>query len=52
MPEKVWAVDARTGREILRIAKQQPTPGFHIGHRGVAMWGDWLYFETPDAHLV
>jgi len=51
MPENVWAVDARTGREIWHY-KTQPTPGFHIGHRGVAMWGDWLYFETPDCHMV
>ena len=26
--------------------------GDHIGHRGVAMYGNWLYFETPDCHLV
>ena len=51
MPENVWAVDARTGREIWHY-KAQPTPGFHIGHRGVAMWGDWLYFETPDCNLL
>ena len=25
--------------------------GFHIGHRGVAMYKDWLFFLTPDAHL-
>ena len=51
MPENVWAVDARSGREIWHY-KSPPTPGFHIGHRGVAMWGDWLYFETPDCNLV
>ena len=51
MPENVWAVDARSGREIWHY-KPPPTPGFHIGHRGVAMWGDWLYFETPDCNLV
>ena len=51
MPENVWAVDARTGREIWHY-KSPPTPGFHIGQRGVAMWGDWLYFETPNCNLV
>ncbi len=51
MPEHVWAVDARSGREIWHY-KSPPTPGFHIGHRGVAMWGDWLYFETSDCNLV
>src|SRR5271170_6641908 len=30
-----------------------PTPdGQHIGHRGLAMYKGWLYFTTPDAHLV
>ena len=26
--------------------------GFHIGSRGVSMYGEWLYFMTPDAHLI
>ena len=26
--------------------------GEHIGHRGVAMYKGYLYFLTPDAHLV
>ncbi len=51
MPENLWAVDARTGKEIWHY-KSPPSPGFHIGHRGVAMWGDWLYFETPNCDLV
>ena len=24
----------------------------HIGNRGVGVFGDWLYFETPDCNLV
>ncbi len=51
MPENVWAVDAHNGHELWHY-KSPPTPGFHIGHRGVAMWGDWLYFETPNCDLV
>lgn len=49
-PDNVWAVDARTGNTIWHYYR--PSEGDHIGHRGVGMYGDWLYFTTPDAHLV
>lgn len=49
-PDNVWALDARTGRQIWH--NQRASQGDHIGHRGVAMYGEWLYFTTPDAHLV
>ncbi len=51
VPDNVWAVDARTGHEIWRYKYKQNT-GDHIGQRGVGMYKDWLYFETPDANLV
>jgi alcohol dehydrogenase (cytochrome c) len=51
VPEQVWAIDARTGRQVWHY-NYKKSEGDHIGHRGVAMWGNWLYFETPDAHLV
>ncbi len=51
MPDNVWAVDARSGREIWHY-KYPPNEGGHIGQRGVAMWGNWLYFETPDCNLI
>ncbi|HEV2248043.1 MAG TPA: acido-empty-quinoprotein group A [Terriglobia bacterium] len=50
VPDNVWAVDARTGREIWHYFRQ--SEGDHIGNRGVAMWHDRLYFTTPDAQLV
>lgn len=50
VPDNVWAVDARFGRMIWHYHRQ--SEGDHIGQRGVAMYGDWLYFTTPDAHLV
>jgi alcohol dehydrogenase (cytochrome c) len=51
VPDNVWAVDARTGHQIWHYT--YPTnPGLHIGHRGVSMYKDSLYFMTPDAHLV
>ena len=26
--------------------------GIHIGNRGMGMYGNWLFFETPDNYLV
>jgi alcohol dehydrogenase (cytochrome c) len=51
VPDHVWAVDARTGRELWHYAWDSKG-GIHIGNRGVAIAGDSLYFETPDCHLV
>jgi alcohol dehydrogenase (cytochrome c) len=50
-PDNVWAVDARTGRELWHHTWQS-TGGIHIGNRGAAVLGEWLYYETPDCHLV
>lgn len=50
VPDSVWAVDARTGREIWHYYRR--SQGDHIGNRGVGMWHDRLYFVTPDAHMV
>jgi alcohol dehydrogenase (cytochrome c) len=50
-PDHVWAIDARTGRQIWHHAWAS-SGGIHIGNRGAAIHGDWLYFETPDCHLV
>jgi alcohol dehydrogenase (cytochrome c) len=49
-PDNVWAVDARFGREIWHYYRK--SEGDHIGQRGVGMYKDWLYFTTPDAHLI
>jgi alcohol dehydrogenase (cytochrome c) len=51
VPDHVWAVDARTGREIWHY-QWQTTGGNHLGNRGVAIYEDWLYFETPDCYLI
>jgi acido-empty-quinoprotein group A len=50
VPDNVWAVDARFGRTIWHYERK--SEGDHIGHRGLAMYKNWLYFTTPDAHLV
>src|SRR3984893_5798560 len=49
-PDNVWAADARYGRQIWHY--QRTSEGDHIGHRGLGMYKNWLYFTHPDAHLV
>lgn len=51
VPENVWAVDARSGHMIWHY-RTPPAPGDHIGNRGVGMYKGWLYFMTPDSHLI
>src|SRR5262252_632746 len=51
MPDNAWAVDARTGRELWHYF-WKTRGGTHIGNRGMAMWNDYLYMETPDNYLV
>jgi alcohol dehydrogenase (cytochrome c) len=50
-PDNVWALDAHSGRQIWRY-RYPANDGFHIGHRGVAVRGDSVFFTTPDAHLL
>jgi alcohol dehydrogenase (cytochrome c) len=49
--DNVWAVDARSGHQLWHYT-YPPNKGFHIGSRGVSMYKDWLYFMTPDSHLI
>ncbi len=49
IPDKVWAVDARSGQEIWN---------YHWTPRAAFTWKsrrwdlrNWLYFETPDCNL-
>ena len=51
LPDHVWAVDARSGHDLWHFAWQSKG-GIHLGNRGVGIYGNWLYFETPDCHLV
>jgi alcohol dehydrogenase (cytochrome c) len=50
-PDELWAIDARTARQLWRYTYQK-NDGFHIGHRGVAVYQDFVYLTTPDAHLL
>src|SRR5215467_5777597 len=50
-PDNVWAIDARSAHQLWRYT-YPANEGFHIGHRGVAIYKDSVLFTTPDAHLV
>lgn len=50
-PDNAWAVDARSGRELWHYF-WKTRGGIHIGNRGMGMYGNWLFFETPDNYLV
>ena len=50
VPNHVWAVDARTGRQVWQFQRQ--SEGNFIGQRGVAVDKEKLFFGTPDGHLL
>jgi len=51
VPDHVWALDARTGREVWHF-EWKGRGGNHIGNRGAGILGDSLYVVTPDCHLL
>jgi alcohol dehydrogenase (cytochrome c) len=51
VPDNIWAVDARSGHQLWHF-HHPTTAGDHIGQRGVAMYKSYLFFATPDAHLI
>ncbi|PWU00745.1 MAG: acido-empty-quinoprotein group A [Terriglobia bacterium] len=50
-PDNIWAIDARTARQLWKYTYPM-NEGFHIGHRGAAVYRDSVFLTTPDAHLV
>ena len=50
-PDNLWAIDARTGKEIWHH-QHAKNNAFHIGHRGAAIHKDMVYLTTPDCHLI
>jgi alcohol dehydrogenase (cytochrome c) len=50
-PDNAWALDALSGREIWHYY-WKTRGGTHIANRGLGMWKDYLYMETPDNYLV
>ena len=51
IPDHVYAVDARTGREIWHF-DYEDHGGHLLGQRGVGMYGNWIYFLTPDGWFL
>jgi alcohol dehydrogenase (cytochrome c) len=51
VPDNLWAVDARSGHQLWHY-KYPTNNGDHIGQRGVGMYKDWVFFMTPDSHMV
>ena len=51
IPDHVFALDARTGRELWHY-DWQDKGGHLVGNRGVGMLGDWLYFLAPDGWFL
>ncbi len=51
MPDHAWAVDAKNGQQIWHY-KWESKGGIHTGNRGVGIYHDWVFFETPDNHLI
>ncbi|MGF1660100.1 MAG: PQQ-dependent methanol/ethanol family dehydrogenase [Rubrimonas sp.] len=52
---RIWAVDARTGREIWQYDARLPEgilPCCDVVNRGAAIYGDTVFFGTLDARLV
>ena len=50
VPNQVFALDARTGRQIWSYRRE---PSINRGNnRGLAVYGDRVYINTPDTHLV
>src|SRR5262245_34695422 len=50
-PDNAWAVDARDGKELGHYF-WKTKGGTHIGNRGLGMWHNYLFLETPDDYLV
>lgn len=50
-PDNVWMLDARDGRELWHYF-WKTRGGTHIANRGVGIWHNYLFFETPDNYLV
>jgi acido-empty-quinoprotein group A len=52
LPMDMFAIDARTGRQIWHVNRPSTTGLPGAGHRGFAMYKDRLYFASPDAQMI
>src|SRR5438552_70895 len=51
IPDHVFAVNARTGEHLWQFDFEDHG-GHLVGQRGVGMYGNWLYFLTPDGWFI
>jgi alcohol dehydrogenase (cytochrome c) len=51
IPDHIFAIDARTGEHIWQYDFQDKG-GHLVGQRGVGMYGNWLYFVSPDGWFI
>ena len=51
VPDHVWAVNARTGAPIWHY-EWNDVGGHLVGNRGVGIYGNWLYFLSPDGWFI
>lgn len=52
LPDNVYALDARTAEPIWHFHWANHGGLLIVGNRGLGMYGNWLYFMTPDNWLV
>jgi alcohol dehydrogenase (cytochrome c) len=50
-PDNAWAINAADGHVLWHYV-WKTRGGTHTGNRGMGMWGNWLFLETPDNYLV
>ena len=51
IPDHVFAISARTGEQLWQYDFEDHG-GHLVGQRGVGMYGNWLYFLTPDGWFI
>ena len=51
IPDHIFAVNARTGESLWQYDFEDKG-GHLVGQRGVGMYRDWLYFESPDGWFI
>ena len=51
IPDYIFAINARTGEQLWQY-EFKDEGGHLVGQRGVGMYKDWLYFESPDGWFI
>jgi acido-empty-quinoprotein group A len=51
IPDHIFAINARTGEHLWQYSFDDKG-GHLVGQRGVGMYRDWLYFESPDGWFI